>query len=412
MPLSSPVFRRAVGLLVPLALLAGAGSLAAAQPRYLLDQPGTWKPWKFTATPSARQEHAATAAEVKAFEAELLGLQAILRRAAAVAPPKGFSVETWGNLNGYGPPSPGQPPGQALPLSGALSFGAFPIFEYERGGKTIREDSGETELMSFHVNELQPWLTAGAHVDAWNDFDTDAFLMPRASGDVSGFPRYGDVILIKKNQAPIWAPVSLEEALRITAAAQARDVEQKKEVVARFQTQLDDLRNPAKRAARWEEHKKNVQQMADGAAFLATMEKAEQAQDASLVRELSANGGVMKTFLDAERAAAETRAWADSLTPAARTAQACYAGRAGALRERFRSGDAAGTGCVPIVRPNWLYFNKALPRSAPQVILVSGAARCVDRASEPRGQNTAAGCPANRQLLQTMDRQAVLDWLK
>src|SRR5262245_14606253 len=113
-------------------LLAGSvisgATLASPQTRPLPDAPGTWKPWKpFSATSEARKEQAATPVLVKAFEAELVALNAILRRAPAVASPVGFSVETWGHLAGYRPNgfAPGQPAAAGLPLSGGLTFGAF-----------------------------------------------------------------------------------------------------------------------------------------------------------------------------------------------------------------------------------------------------------------------------------------------
>ena len=93
-----------------------------------------------------------------------------------------------------------------------------------------------------------------------------------------------------------------------------------------------------------------------------------------------------------------------------RTAPACYAKAGTSLRSRFRSGVAPG--CGPIVRPNWQYFNKALPRSAPQIIIVDEIVDCFDKAPASAGKNHPAGCPANRKLLETMDRQAVLDWLR
>jgi hypothetical protein len=69
-----------------------------AQTRYLVDTPGTWKPWTFTATAEARKEQAAPAALVKSVEAELVALCAVLRQAPGVASPRGFSVETSGSL--------------------------------------------------------------------------------------------------------------------------------------------------------------------------------------------------------------------------------------------------------------------------------------------------------------------------
>ena len=50
---------------------------------------------------------------MKALEAELVALNAILRRATGVANPVGFSVETWGNLSAFHAAAlaPGQPTG-------------------------------------------------------------------------------------------------------------------------------------------------------------------------------------------------------------------------------------------------------------------------------------------------------------
>jgi len=92
----------------------GGGRPLLAQSRSLPDAPGTWKPWKpLSTTTDARNDQAATPALVKAFEGEMLALDAILRRATGVASPVGFSVETWGHLAGYhvSEHAPGQPAG-------------------------------------------------------------------------------------------------------------------------------------------------------------------------------------------------------------------------------------------------------------------------------------------------------------
>ena len=76
----------------PVAVLAGAAvSIAAASQyhKFLVDSPGVWKPWKgFTAIASARKEQAAAPALVKAFEAELLALNEIARRASGFGAPR------------------------------------------------------------------------------------------------------------------------------------------------------------------------------------------------------------------------------------------------------------------------------------------------------------------------------------
>jgi hypothetical protein len=55
------------------------------------------------------------------------------------------------------------------------------------------------------------------------------------------------------------------------------------------------------------------------------------------------------------------------------------------------------------------FFNAAAARSAAQVIIVGSIARCFD--NQPAKPNPW-GCTANRQLLETLDKQAVLSLLK
>ena len=93
--MSTPSVRRACGYAVVVTLLCAAAGSARAQKGYLVNEPGVWKPWKpFSAIASARRDRGATPAEVKAFEATLLQLNAIIRRASGVATPRGYSVET------------------------------------------------------------------------------------------------------------------------------------------------------------------------------------------------------------------------------------------------------------------------------------------------------------------------------
>ena len=116
--MSTSAVRRALiasGLVLAVCGLAARG---AAQTRTLPEAPGTWKAWKpMSTTGDSRQSRATTPALVKAFEAELVALNTILRRAPGVAAPVGFSVETWGHLDSYPAPTPTQPAGSSLPLS-------------------------------------------------------------------------------------------------------------------------------------------------------------------------------------------------------------------------------------------------------------------------------------------------------
>jgi hypothetical protein len=241
-------------------LLAGAflglflASPGHGQVKYLTDTPGTWKPTKpITAIVSARSDQAATPAQVKAFDAQLLELSAILKRAPSVSPPIGFSVETWGHLSGYRVRelAPGQPRGGGLPMSGALSFGAFPIFEHERNGKTIREDTGETAILEFAVNEIGRGLNdSGKGVDEWSGLDHDALLKPLPKGEIFGLPRYGDGLVVARDPEAIWVPLSLGDSLGLVVQNRTATLKGHQESMEKSQARLAVVRDPARRAAR------------------------------------------------------------------------------------------------------------------------------------------------------------------
>jgi len=67
------------------------------------------------------------------------------------------------------------------------------------------------------------------------------------------------------------------------------------------------------------------------------------------------------------------------------------------------------------VRPNYGYFNKTLPRSAPQVVIITPITRCFDTADKyNRDANSLspAGCRANRALIETLDKDALRAWVR
>jgi len=290
----------------------------------LVNEPGRWSPWKFRAEPFTRKLYAASGADLSALDAQLRVLDAIIRRASAVAQPVGFSCQTWGHLSEYAAIAPGQPKGSEMPLGSGLTFGAFPIFEYQRNGRTVRDDGGETELMNFIVNDIQP----------------------QSSGTVVGFPRYGNFIVITKRKEPIWVPVSLEGALRLTIAAEQKRLDY-----------LKETRGPAK-------------------AIRACEDKV-----ATIESHIAA------------------------LPLSQRSAPSCLSSRGSSWEQRFQAG--ASSECTPLMRPNWAFFDRRLPRSVPQVLLVTDIARCY----EGKQSITPGGCTTNRKLLESLDQQALMDWL-
>ncbi|MEO8520619.1 MAG: hypothetical protein ABI603_04605 [Acidobacteriota bacterium] len=410
----TPVRRRLATLLLTAAVV---GAIPVwSQTRLLPDAPGTWKPWKPLATTvDSRQARAATPALIKAFEAELLALNAILRRAPAMAAPVGFSVETWGHLAGYriAEHAPGQPAGAGVPLAGGLTFGAFPIFEYERNGKMIREDTGETALQQFLVNQMGPGLIDRGNVPEWGPVDRDAFLQPLPQGEIAGLPRFGDGLVIARDPAALWTPLSRRGALDLVKAARQLEVDSAQQSVDASTARLAVVRDPAWRATRLKEAQQAAATMADPQAFMRQIEAALGIEEATLVKELAPTGGTGKQLTDMRRALSEVTDWIAELSPSDQAAPACYAEKGATLRARF--GTVPLAGCHPLVRPNYGYFNKALPRSAPQVVIITPIGRCFDTADKYNREANSpspAGCRANRAVVETLDTEAMRAWLR
>src|SRR5262245_44533758 len=402
------------------AMVFASGVTAAVpvspQSRTLPDAPGVWKPWKpFSASNDSRQSQAATPALVKAFETELLALNEILRRATGVASPVGFSVETWGNLAGYhiSEQAPGQPAGSSLPLGGGLTFGAFPIFEYVRNGKTIREDTGETALQSFLINQIGRGLIDRGNVPEWGGIDTDAFHKPMPMGEIAGLPRYGDGLVIARDPAALWTPLSQRAALDIVVAARQVTVNEFEETTKTQTARLAVIRDPAWREKRLKDAQQSAATLPNPQAFLKTIEESIRVEEDMLVKDLSPTGRTGKGLANAKSAVAEVTDWIAELSATQQAAPACYAAKGATLRAKFSAVPSAD--CHPLVRPNYAYFNKSVPRSAPQVVIITGIARCFDTADKyNRDANAAtpAGCRANRALVETMDKAAIRAWLR
>ena len=413
--MTTTLVRGGLGVLVLLAAVAGTVPVWT-QSRSLPDAPGTWKPWKpFSASGDSRQAQAATPALVKAFEAELLSLNAILRRAPGVASPIGFSVETWGNLNGYhvSEHAPGQPLGAQMPLSGGFTFGAFPIFEYERNGTMIRSDTGETALQLFLVNQIGQGVIDKGKVLEWGPVDTDAFLQPLPNGEIAGLPRYGDGLVIARDAAALWTPLTLRAALEIVVKARQLEVDGAQQSVDAQSARLAVVRDPAWRAKRLKDAEQGAATTADPKAFMKMIEETIELEQATLVKELSPAGASAKRLLETRKAVAEVTDWIAALSPSEQAAPSCYTEKGTTLRSKFQAAPSAA--CHPLVRPNYAYFNKALPRSTPQVLIITPITRCFDTANKynrEANSTSPAGCRANRALIETLDKDAIRAWVR
>lgn len=378
-----------------------------AQLRYRETEQGPWRPWSFTAIASARQERGVTPAELKAYEANLQSLGAIVKRAPAVATPIGFAGELWGNLDGYTPLA-GSPAGKSVPLSGSLNFAAFPLVEFMRNGRLTNEDmkGGETETLGFTVNRIDGSVFSALRPSEWSGAEAEGFLAPAESAGVAGLTRVGDVFVVKKNPKPLWIPVTLEEAWGPVVTLVTERFEHDRSVYEKQAAEFADWQTPATRAKRHAEWEATARSLPDGKAFLANMEKSDVEIEAASRARLAAGGPEEKNVKAAERAMQEVKAAVAALSPADRAGASCYVGNASTTPQKFRLVSQGVRGCQSIVKPNWAYFDAKLPRSAVQVLMLNRFDRCVD-ARPSSGAERRGGCVINRQLVDTMDWDAV-----
>ena len=393
------------------ALCVGLSLTLAAQVRYRPTETGPWRPWSFTAVASARQQRSATIAELQAFEKRLQELAAIVKRAPAVSPPIGFAGELWGNLNSYSSAEAGRPPAKAVPLSGALTFAAFPLIEFERNGRKMNEDmkGGETETLQLVVNELDIAVGTSRPFE-WGSAQLDAFVEPPAGEPVAGLPRFGTLFIVKNNPKPLWLPFPLGAALQPVVDDRRAQFEQRRDNYAKQVAEFADWQTPAKRAKRRADWQSAAAALPKGAEFVANMEKTDAQIEAQTRTDLAPGGPEDKKVRDAERDFKEADGIVAALTPDMRSAPSCYNPTATRLSERFRQKAGAPAACGALLKHNWDYFDPKLPRSAPQVLMVGMFARCLTKesagATTPRG-----GCVINRALVDSMDWNAVRAWL-
>ena len=399
-------------VLIAISLLATGASMAlVAQSRYLPTSPGTWKPWRFTAYPDHRRVLGAGPADVKELEAQLLRLNAIIKKTEGITNPIGFSVETVGELglaDGRFSARAGEPALTLRPLPAYLNFGAFPVIEFGRGATAKREDTGETAQLLFFVNDLtQPLFSIDSSVPEFEKLDADVVRLAAPQPDVFGFPRYGETLVLKKSAAPIWAAVAFSETLDLVARGIDQRLTEERDAVARVQKAYDDAKDPKKREERLAQYKKMAPQVKDP-AYLEKMTKAEDEIAKRADKEFLPQLATVKAAVTkSEEQRASVRTTAAGLSAADKAAPACYASRDTVSVSRFRR--APSPGCDPLVRPNWKLFNPALPRSAPQVLTISHFDGCL----RPELQKVhVGGCRANVRLLESIDKAALLAWLQ
>lgn len=178
--------------------------------------------------------------------------------------------------------------------------------------------------------------------------------------------------------------------------ARQAEVENFLQSAGAYTARLAVVRDPAWQAMRMKEAQQAAASMPNPQAFIKQIGESIRIEEASLVKELDpAAGG--RGLVNARTALSEVTDGITDLSPAELAAPACYDVKGTTFRARFRT--VASATCQPIVRPNYGYFNKAVPRSAAHVVIITGIKRCFDTAdtfNRDANSPSPAGCRANR----------------
>jgi hypothetical protein len=353
------------------AVLPGAAQNVTT--RSLPNEPGKWRPWTFINFSSSELKLSGfTLPDARAFETRLEQIAEIFRASPIWNPPVGVDPSLTGMAFG---PAAYWPYAKKLtyrPIAGHIMMGSFEHFEVVRttGGQEQHERhiGDETMFVMFDVNSLP-----GGAGGPLTDDDGVLYLQPVRTADIGGFPTYGDLLVITTNGRPIWIPVSRERFLTAFIATRRPDAANAEKNIADQQKKYEAFVAPEATAARQAEYKAAIDKMASKGAAAVEHERRYWERDeadtlAGLKRGASHDpgspfGGVIASVKAAEEQLA-------TMPPAERSGPACFLE---ARNDRTKSGLVAmGTpNCVPLVTQNPNFFDPQLPRSVPQIIVVS-----------------------------------------
>lgn len=357
--------------------------------------PGVWKAReKFDGDLSGT---GATAAEVKALLGNMESLRELIMASPAVAHPVGYNASLSGHLEPFLVVERPDLKGRDYPLSARFWFGAFPQ-EFSADGRVAW---GEAVLMPFMVNTLPRWPALKGR--DWKDITTDVVLHPARHGQgFAGLPWFGNVLVLKKNPKLLWTPVSLRETFQLVVAQRKKDVGEFEEALARVNNEHKAW--TAQRAERQQMQKSLAPSQKDPQAYLAQAAELERYEETIYREKLAELTPTADRFWAAALARlSEAQQDLGSLSTAQAAAPACLLQRTEVdARPLSRFVAATTPGCRPVIRPNWDYFDRSLPRTAIQLITIGSIDECVGDPKAVSGPNRY-GCPTNVALLQNLD---------
>jgi hypothetical protein len=381
-----------------------ATTVALAQTPRGYTTPGFLKPWEFEGQTSDLAHGGATAAEMRALVGKMLELRELLRASPVAGRPVGYNTILTGHFEPFNAPERPDLKAGDFPLSALIWFGAFPQ-EFDDHGKLL-PTIGETRLMSFTVNALPRWVDKPPE---WRDQLTDVALHPPHYPDLAGLPHFGDTVVLKKNSRPLWLPVNFEDSFTLILAHRKQAVAGFEGTATKLRKDYADYLEPAHRAERQATYKIAARYQKDPVAFLAQMDKVDRTGEETLRKQVEmSTPEADKYWADAIAKVKEAERDFASLSAAQKAAPACYMDQSSSRNPDTRplvSFVPVGTPrCRPVIRPNWKYFDRTLPRTAIQLLTIM-VSDCPGR--KPSKDGNPAGCAANMALLHSLDWEKV-----
>jgi hypothetical protein len=387
--------------------------------RYLSDKPGFWQPQHYM----SEQSHGAgaTAPELQQINANLQAIQAVLMATPTGTNPVGF----------YFFPAPMWVSSRSRTKPILQGLGIFPLafFEIRKQGVWTLDMHGETSSVEYSLNNLSEIERVSSKVfeeTGPNGTEHPIYTLPTPVHTLGGFPVYGDTLFIARPGRELYVPVTVEHALKaaMPVYAKNRDAaehevadrkqrshdfngdEYEQKELAGFEKQFGYLQ--ATDSKDYEERKRQ---------WMAPVLRQRHEQEALANSPVRGNKdsewyfNAMDEYANAEKRLA-------SLSPEEAASPACFQALDLRLPYTMRgeirriSGNPA---CLPLVETNPNYYDRTLPRTAPQLMTVTSITRCVDlgRATlVPTAVDIeGGGCPVHAKMWQEMNWQKLADIL-
>jgi len=405
-----------------LGVCLGIGSALAqdqgSNTRYLPDKPGFWQPRRYM----SEQDHGAgaTAAERQQIDANLNAIQAVLMATPTGTNPVGF----------YFFPAPmWMSHGRTQPILQGLGVYPLAFVEFRKQGVWTLDMHGETSGVEYSLNNLSEIERVSSKVfeeTRPNGAQHLIYTLLTEVHSLGGFPVYGDTLFITRPGRELFVPVSVEHALKAAMPVYAKNRDSAEHEVADRKHRSHDFNGDEyeqKELAGFEKQFGYLQ-----ATDLKDYEERKRQWMVPVLRQRHEQESLAappvrgnpdsEWYFNAIDEYANAQQRLASLSSEEASSPACFAAIDIRLPYTMRGEIRSSTGdpaCLPLVETNPNYYDRTLPRTAPQLLTVTSITRCVklgDAMLVPTAIDIeGGGCPVHAKMWQEMDWQKLADIL-